>query len=84
MLRIRKSLDQDHSTNLNLKSLVLLLLLDLQQQSAVDMWEDTTKGDCCADERIEFFVSADGKLKVAGGDTLNFEILRGVLRKDFC
>ena len=80
MLRIRKSLDQDHSTNLNLKSLVLLLLLDLQQQSAVDMWEDTTKGDRCADERIEFFVSADGELQVAGGNTLDFEILFGILR----
>jgi len=42
------------------------------------MWKDTSEGDGCADQGIEFFVSADGKLKVAGGDTLNFEILRGV------
>ena len=44
------------------------------------MWEDTTKGDRCADEGIEFFISADGELQVAWGNTLNFEILCGVLR----
>ena len=48
------------------------------------MWKNTSEGDGCADQGIEFFVSADGKLKVAGGDTLDFEILCGVLRKDFC
>ena len=79
MLKRRKSLDQDHTINLNLESLVLLLLLDLQQQSAVDVREDTTEGDRGADERVEFFVPADGELQVAGGDTLDFEILCGIL-----
>jgi hypothetical protein len=64
---------------LNLKGLILLLLLDLQQQSAVDMGKDTSEGDGCADEGIELFVSADSELKVAGGDTLDFEILCGIL-----
>ena len=45
------------------------------------MREDTTKGDRGADERVKFFVSADGELQVAWGDTLDFEILGGVLRK---
>jgi len=63
---------------LNLKCLVLLLLLDLQQQSAVDVGKDTSEGDGCADEGIEFFVSTDGELKVARGDTLDFEILCGI------
>ena len=45
------------------------------------MREDTTKGDRGADERVEFFVSADRELQVAGGDTLDFEILGGVLQK---
>jgi len=42
------------------------------------MREDTTKGDRGADERVEFFVSADGELQVTRGDTLDFEILGGV------
>jgi hypothetical protein len=76
----RRCLDQRSSRpNLNLESLVLLLLLDLQQQSAVDMREDTTKSDRGADECVEFFVSTDGELQVTGCDTLDFEILRGVL-----
>jgi hypothetical protein len=76
----RRCLDQRSSRpNLNLESLVLLLLLDLQQQSAVDMREDATKGDRGADECVEFFVSTDGELQVTGGDTLDFEILGGVL-----
>jgi hypothetical protein len=64
-----------------LESLVLLLLLHLQQQGAVDVREDTTKGNRGADERVEFFVSADSQLQVAGGNALDFEILGGVLRK---
>jgi hypothetical protein len=45
------------------------------------MREDTTKGDRGADERVEFFVSADGELQVAGSDTLDFEILCSILGK---
>jgi hypothetical protein len=45
------------------------------------MREDTTKGDRGADERVEFFVSADGELQVTRGDTLDFEILGGVLER---
>jgi hypothetical protein len=73
-------LDQDHATqHLNLKCLVLLLLLNFQQQSAVDMGKDTSKGDGGADKGVEFFVSTNGELKVAGGDTLDFKILCGIL-----
>jgi hypothetical protein len=43
------------------------------------MWQDTSEGDSCADEGIEFFVSADGKLEVARGNALDLEILGGVL-----
>ncbi len=43
------------------------------------MREDATKGDRGADERVEFFVSADSELQVAGGDALDFEVLGGVL-----
>lgn len=74
--------DQDQrDPNLNLESLVLLLLFDLQQQSAIDVREDTTKGDRGANERVEFFVSANGELQVAGSDTLDFQILCGVLEQ---
>jgi len=43
------------------------------------MGKDTSEGDGCADEGIELFVSTDSELKVAGGDTLDFEILCGIL-----
>jgi hypothetical protein len=79
-LKGKKCLDQrSRRPNLNLESLVLLLLLDLQQESAVDMWENTTKSNGGADERVEFFVSANGELQVTRGDALDFEILGSVL-----
>ena len=64
---------------LNLKGLVLLLLLDLQQQSTVDMGKDTSERNSRTDEGIKFFVSTNGELKVTGGNTLDFEILCGIL-----
>jgi hypothetical protein len=43
------------------------------------MGKDTSESDGCADQGIEFFVSTDGKLKVARGDTLDFKILCSIL-----
>jgi hypothetical protein len=65
--------------DLTLEWLVLLLLLDLQEQSAVDVGKDTSEGDGCADEGVEFFVSADGELEMAGCDTFDLQVLCGVL-----
>jgi hypothetical protein len=62
---------------------LLLLLLNLQEQSAVDVWKYTSKSDGGADKGIEFFVTADGELEVAGGDTLDLEILGGVLFQNY-
>jgi len=45
------------------------------------MWQDTSKRDGCADKCIEFFVTANGELEVAGCDSLDFEVLGGVLQK---
>jgi hypothetical protein len=45
------------------------------------MWENTTKSDCGANKSIEFFITTDGKLKVAGSNALDFEILGSVLQK---
>ena len=42
------------------------------------MWQDTTESDGGFDERIEFFVTADGQLQVTGRDALDFEIFGGV------
>lgn len=67
-------------TRLCLNLLVLLLLLNLEQQGAVDVWQDTTKGNGGADQGIELLVTTDGKLKMSGGDTLDLEVLGGVLR----
>jgi len=43
------------------------------------VWQDTSECDSCADEGIEFFVSANGELEMARGNTLDFEILGGIL-----
>lgn len=61
--------------------LLSLLLLNLEEESTVDVWEDTTKGNGGSDQGVEFLVSADGELKVAGRDTLDLEILGGVSGK---
>jgi hypothetical protein len=65
--------------NLSLNSLVLLLLLNLEEESAVDMRQDTSEGDGGADQSVELLITTDSELQVAGGDTLNFEILGSVL-----
>jgi len=44
------------------------------------MWQDSSESDRGADEGVEFFVAADGKLEMAGSDTLDLEILGGVLK----
>lgn len=64
---------------LHLLSLRLLLLLNLEQQGAVDVWQDTTKGDGGANKGIELLVTTDGELQVAGGNTLDLEVLGSVL-----
>lgn len=64
---------------LALESLGLLLLLNLEQQCAVDVWQHTTVSDRGADQGVEFFITADSELEVARGDTLDLEILGGVL-----
>ena len=43
------------------------------------MWQDSPESNGGADERVEFFVSTDSELQVAGSNALHFEILRGVL-----
>jgi hypothetical protein len=63
-----------------LQGLGLLLLLDLEEQGAVDVRQDTTESDCGTDEGVEFLVATNGQLEVAGCDTLDLEVLGGVLR----
>jgi hypothetical protein len=43
------------------------------------MWQYTPEGNGCANQCVELFVTADGELKVARGDTLDLEIFRGIL-----
>lgn len=58
--------------------LLALLLLHLEEQRAVDPGQDTAERDGGADQGIQLFVAADGQLQVAGGDTLDLEVLGGV------
>lgn len=62
-----------------LRLLCFSLLLDLEKQSAVDVWQDTTKGDGGLDQSIQLFVTSYGELEVARSDTFDLEILGGVL-----
>jgi hypothetical protein len=41
--------------------------------------EYTSVCDCRADQGVELFVATDGQLEVTGSDTLDFEVLGGVL-----
>lgn len=66
---------------LTLEGLGLLLLLNLEEESSVDVRQHATIGNCRADKSVEFFVSTNGKLKVARRNTLHLEILCGILRK---
>jgi hypothetical protein len=66
-------------STLSFQGLCLLLLLYLEQEGAVDVRQDTTKGDGGADEGIELFVTSDGQLEMARGDALDLEILGCVL-----
>jgi hypothetical protein len=43
------------------------------------MWQHSSESNRGADQGIEFFVSADGELQVARGNTFDFEILCSVL-----
>jgi len=54
-------------------------LLDLQQECAVDVWQDTSESDGGANESIEFFVTTDGELEMAGSNALDLEILGSIL-----
>lgn len=65
--------------HLTFKSLSLLLLLDLQQQRAIDVWEDTTKSDGRTDEGVELLITTDGELEVAWCDALDLKVLGSVL-----
>lgn len=47
----------------------------LHDQSLVDVRDDTTASDGGLDEGIEFLVTADSELQVAGSNTLNFQVL---------
>lgn len=50
---------------------LLLLLLNLEQQSAVDVGQNTTKGNGGANKGVELFITANGELQVARGDALD-------------
>lgn len=50
----------------------------LVDQRLVDVRDHTSTSDGTLDEGIELFISTDGQLKVAGGDTLHLQILASV------
>ena len=69
----------DQVVVLTLERLGLLLLLHLEQEGAVDVWQHTTVCNRRADQGVELFVTTDGELEVAGCDTLDLEVLGSIL-----
>lgn len=65
------------------KSLGLLGLLE--DESLVNVRDDTTSSDGGLDECVEFLVSSDCELKMSGCDSLHLEVLAGIAGqfKDF-
>jgi hypothetical protein len=43
------------------------------------VWQDTSESDGCANQSVEFFVTTDSQLEMTRSDTLDFEILGGIL-----
>lgn len=66
--------------NLGLQRLGLLLLLNLEKQRAIDVRENTTKGDGRTNQGVQFLVATDSELQVAGGDALDLQVLGGILK----
>ena len=50
----------------------------LSDQRLVDVRYDTTSCDCGLDQAVQLFVSSDGQLQVARGDSLHLQVLTGV------
>lgn len=61
--------------------LLVPLLFNLEQQCAVDVWQDTSKRDGGSDQGIEFLVASNSKLQMTRRDTFDLEVLRGVSSK---
>jgi hypothetical protein len=61
--------------------ITLLLLLNLEQECAVDVRQNTTEGNRGVNESIKLLVTSDGELQVSGRDTLDLEILGGIACK---
>lgn len=44
----------------------------------MDVWDDSSTGNCSLDESIKFLISTNGELQVTGRDTLHFKIFASV------
>lgn len=56
----------------------LLLLLNLEQECAVDVRQNTTEGDRGVNESVKLLITSDGELQVSGCNALDLEILGSV------
>lgn len=63
---------------LNILSSTLLLARRFVDQALVNVRDDTAAGDRGLDEGVQFLVSANGQLQVAGGDALDLQIFARV------
>lgn len=54
------------------------LLGRLEDQSLVDVRDDTTAGNSSLDEGVELFVTSDGELQMSGCNSLHLQVLAGV------
>ena len=47
----------------------------------VDVWDDTTAGNCGFDKSVELLITSDGKLQMSWGDSLDLKVFWGVTGK---
>ena len=50
----------------------------LHNERLVDVWDNTTAGNCRLDKSVKFLVAPDCKLEVAGRDALDLQVFASV------
>jgi hypothetical protein len=66
------------ATRLSSSLVSLLLLLNLEQECAVDVRQNTTEGNRGVNESIKFLVASDGELQVSRSNAFDLKILGGI------
>lgn len=60
--------------------------LNLHQKGLVYVWQDTTEGDGCLNERVQLLITTDRELKMTWCDSFDMQVFCGISGqfKNFC